>query len=309
MANDLKIPVMTIPWNVKLIDISKEITNKIILSTVEEGSLTNFLSNMLFSDGDVTGDARKKMTYFGYDLDGKCAICVIDIDKFQLYLEERNIFDEAGVIKVKVMFKRIVDYVLKKHGFKVPIIDKDDALILFLKDDKNYMNRIEKILIEIQETLRKEMDNISVSIGIGSSYENLNMMKSSLKEAELSIKYLKCNGYDTKIKKYDEIGVYKLLFNIEDKAVLENFYYGTLGPILENDKKIKEVNNIKILETYFNEDCNVTSTAEKLFLHRNTLKYRIKKVEELLECDLRNFNDCNKLKMAIEIGKIIKLYS
>ena len=308
VANDLKIPVMTIPWNVKLIDISKEITNKIILSTVEEGSLTNFLSNMLFSDGDVTGDARKKMTYFGYDLDGKCAICVMDIDKFQLYLEERNIFDEAGVIKVKVIFKRIVDYVLKKHGFKVPIIDKDDALILFLKDDKNYMNRIEKILIEIQETLRKEMDNISVSIGIGSSYENLNMMKSSLKEAELSIKYLKCNGYDSKIKKYDEIGVYKLLFNIEDKAVLENFYYGTLGPILENDKKIKEVNNIKILETYFNEDCNVTSTAEKLFLHRNTLKYRIKKVEELLECDLRNFNDCNKLKMAIEIGKIIKLY-
>ena len=55
---------------------------------------------MLFSDGDVTGDARKKMTYFGYDLDGKCAICVIDIDKFQLYLEERNIFVEAGVIKV-----------------------------------------------------------------------------------------------------------------------------------------------------------------------------------------------------------------
>ena len=51
------------------------------------------------------------------------------------------------------MFKRIVDYVLKKHGFKVPIIDKDDALILFLKDDKNYMNRIEKILIEIQEYL------------------------------------------------------------------------------------------------------------------------------------------------------------
>lgn len=44
VANDLKIPVMTIPWNVKLIDISKEITNKIILSTVEEGSLTNFLS-------------------------------------------------------------------------------------------------------------------------------------------------------------------------------------------------------------------------------------------------------------------------
>ena len=306
VANKLKVPVFTIPWSVKLIDISKEITNQIILSTIEEESLTHFLSNLLFGDGEITGDAIKKAAYFGYDLEGKCSICIIDIDKFQLYLEERKIFEEAGVSKVKILFKRNVEDILKKHGFKIPLIDKDDAVILFLKNDKNYMVRIEKVLLEVQDILKQEIDNISVSIGIGSGYNNLKMMRKSLKEAELAIKYLKCNGYDSKIKKYDDIGVYKLLFNINEKDILEKFYYDTLESIVENDKKSKEVNSIKILEAYFNENCNVTSTADKLFLHRNTLKYRIKKIEELLDCDLRNFNQCNKLKMAIEIGKVLK---
>ena len=306
VANKLKVPVFTIPWSVKLIDISKERTNQIILSTIEEESLTHFLSNLLFGDGEITGDAIKKAAYFGYDLEGKCSICIIDIDKFQLYLEERKIFEEAGVSKVKILFKRNVEDILKKHGFKIPLIDKDDAVILFLKNDKNYMVRIEKVLLEVQDILKQEIDNISVSIGIGSGYNNLKMMRKSLKEAELAIKYLKCNGYDSKIKKYDDIGVYKLLFNINEKDILEKFYYDKLESIVENDKKSKEINSIKILETYFSENCNVTSTADKLFLHRNTLKYRIKKIEELLDCDLRNFNHCNKLKMAIEIGKVLK---
>lgn len=305
-ANELKVPLFIIPWSVKLTDVSKEITNQIILSNIEEESLAHFLSNLLFGDGEINGDAIKKAAYFGYDLEGKCAICIIDIDKFQLYLDERNIFEEVGVNKIKILFKRIVEDIFKKHGFKIPIIDKDDAVVLFLKDDKNYMLRTEKVLVEIQSVLKNEMDNISVSIGIGNGYNDLKMMRKSLKEAELAIKYLKCNGYDSKIKKYDEIGVYKLLFNIDNSSILENFYYSILEPIIENDNRNKEVNSINILETYFNENCNVTSTADKLFLHRNTLKYRIKKIEELLGRDLRNFNDCNELKMAIEIGKVLK---
>lgn len=305
VANKYNVPLFTLPWSIKLIDISKEIINEIILSNIEEKSLTHFLSNLLFVEGEITGDAIKKAAYFGYDLEGKCSICVIDIDKFQLYLEERNIFEESGVTRVKILFKRVVEDILKKHGFKVPIIDKDDAVILFLKDDENYMMRINKVLIEIQDVLRETMDDLSVSIGIGSGYDNLNRMKESLKEAELAIKYLKCNGYDSKIKKYKDIGIYELLFNIDNKRVLEGFYYEVLEPILENDKVNKDITSIKILETYFNENCNITSTADKLFLHRNTLKYRVKKIEELLNCDLRNFNHCNKIKIAIDIGKIL----
>ena len=86
---------------------------------------------------------------------------------------------------------------------------------------------------------------------------------------------------------------------------LENYYLDILGPIIENNKN-KDILSVQILETYLSENCNLTSTAEKLFMHRNTLKYRIKKIEEALDCDLHNFEQCMKVKMALYISKMLK---
>jgi DNA-binding PucR family transcriptional regulator len=148
------------------------------------------------------------------------------------------------------------------------------------------------------------MDNLSVSVGIGNSYKDLKMMKQSLNEAELAIDSAKCQGLDDTITKYKDIGIYGLLFSINNRTVLENYFTEILGPIINSENK--DNNLIEILETYLNENCNITVTAEKLFLHRNTLKYKIKKIEELLNCDLHNFNECTKVKIALYVSKVLK---
>ena len=162
------------------------------------------------------------------------------------------------------------------------------------------MSRLHKALKEIQEVIKKRMDRLSVSVGIGTSYKDLKMMKQSLNEAEISIDSAKCQGLDDTITKYKDIGIYGLLFSVKNKSVLENYFLDTLGQISNNDNNLFE-----ILETYLNENCNITITAEKLFLHRNTLKYNIKKIEELLNCDLHNFEDCMKIKIALYVNKIL----
>lgn len=104
----------------------------------------------------------------------------------------------------------------------------------------------------------------------------------------------------------NQIGIYALLYGINNKSILKDYYNNVLGVIVENDKKAKDMGSIKILETYLNENCSITNTAEKLFMHRNTLKYRIKKIEERLNCDLHDFDDCVKIRMALYISNIIK---
>jgi DNA-binding PucR family transcriptional regulator len=95
-----------------------------------------------------------------------------------------------------------------------------------------------------------------------------------------------------------------LLFSVKNRTILENYFTEVLGAISSSDNK--DNNLIEILETYLNENCNITATAEKLFLHRNTLKYKIKKIEELLNCDLHNFNDCIKVKIALYVNTVLK---
>jgi sugar diacid utilization regulator len=303
LADDLEVPLFTLPWEVKLVEVSREISNAIVLSRIEENSLTHFLSNILFGDGEIEGDAIQKAAYFGYNLAGDCCICVIDIDGFERYLKSKKLEDEISISKIKITFRKIVQDILEKHALKVPIIDKDDAVIFFIRTEENCMNRLDKALKEIQEIIKKRMDGLSVSVGIGNSYKDLKMMKQSLNEAELAIDSAKCQGLDDTITKYKDIGIYGLLFSINNRTVLENYFTETLGAInIEN----KDNNLIEILETYLNENCNITVTAEKLFLHRNTLKYKIKKIEELLNCDLHNFDDCIKVKIALYINKVLK---
>jgi len=306
LADKLGLPLLTLPWEVKLVEVSKEISNAIILSRIEENSLTHFLSNILFGDGKLDGNAIEKAAYFGYDLSGECCICFIDIDGFERFLKSNNLYDEVSISKIKITFRKIVQDILEKHALKIPIIDKEDEVILFSKCEENYMNRLNKALKEIQQEIKKRINGLSVSIGIGNSYSDLKMMKQSLNEAEIAINSAKCQGLDDTITKYKDIGIYGLLFSIENKNVLKNYYQDVLGLIIENDNKNKDISFIQILETYLNENCNITVAAEKLFLHRNTLKYRIKKIEELLDCDLHNFDDCIKVKIALYINKIFK---
>jgi len=303
LADKLEVPLFTLPWEVKLVEVSREISNAIVLSRIEENSLTHFLSNILFGDGEIEGDAIQKAAYFGYNLAGECCICVIDIDGFERYLKLKKLEDEVSISKIKITFRKIVQDILEKHALKVPIIDKDDAVIFFIRSEENCMNRLDKALKEIQEIIKKRMDDLSVSVGIGNSYKDLKMMKQSLNEAELAIDSAKCQGLDDTITKYKDIGIYGLLFSISNRTVLENYFSEVLGAINNNNK---DNNLIEILETYLNENCNITVTAERLFLHRNTLKYKIKKIEELLNCDLHNFNDCMKVKIALYINKVLK---
>ena len=303
LADKLEVPLFTLPWEVKLVEVSREISNAIVLSRIEENSLTHFLSNILFGDGEIEGDAIQKAAYFGYNLAGECCICVIDIDGFERYLKLKKLEDEVSISKIKITFRKIVQDILEKHALKVPIIDKDDAVIFFIRSEENCMNRLDKALKEIQEIIKKRMDGLSVSVGIGNSYKDLKMMKQSLNEAELAIDSAKCQGLDDTITKYKDIGIYGLLFSISNRTVLENYFSEVLGAINNNNK---DNNLIEILETYLNENCNITVTAERLFLHRNTLKYKIKKIEELLNCDLHNFNDCMKVKIALYINTVLK---
>ena len=306
ISNKLEIPLFTLPWEAKLVEVSQEISNAIILARIEENSMNHFLNNILFGDGDLEGKAIEKAAYFGYNLTGECCICVVDIDGFEKFLKLKGLDDEISISKIKLTFRKIVQDILAKYALKVPIIDNGDAVIFFNRAEENCMNRLEKALKEIQEVITKRMDGISVSVGIGNAYEDLNMMKQSLKEAELAIESGKCEGLNNTIRRYKEIGIYGLLYSVENKNVLENYYVDTLGAIIENDNKSKDSNLIEILETYLNENCNLTITAEKLFLHRNTLKYRMKKIETALNCDLRSFEQCMKVKVALDINRMLK---
>ncbi len=305
-ADKLELPLFTLPWEVRLVEVSKEISNTIILARIEEKFMNDFLNNVLFGQMDLGINIKEKASYFGYNLQGRCCICIIKINNSKGGSKMQSLEDEISISKVKLTFRKLVQDTLLKYSLKVPIIDNDDEIIFLNRAEENSMNRLNKALMEIQEMIKsRHMNGISTNIGIGNGYEDMNLMKDSFNEAKIVIDSLKCEGLTQVIRKYSEIGVYSLIFGIENKKILENYCRQVIGPIIEKSNKNKDISSIEILDMYLNENCNVSIAAEKLYLHRNTLTYRIKKIEQLLNCNLHNFEECLKIKMALYISKTL----
>ena len=162
IANKLEIPLFTLPWEVRLVEVSKEISNAIILARIEENSMNHFLNNILFGHSELEGNVKEKANYFGYNLEGKCCICIIQIDGFEKFVKVKKLDDEISISKIKLTFRKIVQDILEKYSLKVPIIDNDDAVIFLNRAEENCMNRLEKALKEIQEIIKKRVNGLSV---------------------------------------------------------------------------------------------------------------------------------------------------
>jgi purine catabolism regulator len=97
---------------------------------------------------------------------------------------------------------------------------------------------------------------------------------------------------------FPDLSIYRLLFQIEHNPELIAFQEEMLGPLLaqENSREL-----IHTLETYFRHNSNVSQSAEALFIHRNTLNYRLERIAEMLNQDLEKPETRLALQLALYI--------
>ncbi len=105
---------------------------------------------------------------------------------------------------------------------------------------------------------------------------------------------------------FDELGAIRLFYNLNERD-LNEFFQEVLGPLEKHDRE----NNGQLLLTlwhYLSANCESSIITEKLFIHRNTLRYRLQKIEKLLDVSLgdeeKKFNIHAALKVAAILGKV-----
>ena len=298
VANELDFPIFILPWEVHLVDVSKEISNSIITSRIEENTLNQFLNNILFGDGLLENNPVEKAAYFGYELEGKCYVSILRVTRV-------NPKEDIKAYKHSVFrIKKNLCEIMNKNGLNIPVVDNDGDIIVINKYEENAVRKLENSFSELE--MSTNHDDYVMKVGVGNEYDDLRKIKHSYLEAELAVKSLGSQKDGELIKKYKNIGLYALLYGITNRDILINYYTNQLGDIIEKNKKTNDVSELKILETYLNENCSITETAEKLFMHRNTLKYKINKIEKTLNCDFHNFDDCVRLKIAIFAKNVIE---
>lgn len=302
LADELSLPLFELPWEVKLVDITQEICSAIVINEFEKNTLENLLENILFGRDSIENDTIQLALNYGIDLEDNCAVGILEIDNFPGFLKEKNINEEGTINDIRNYLLKTVKQAFSRNSLNVLTMPKNESVVFLTKYNAFIKSKLPKILNEVRNAMSNRFSSICISAGVGNSYNNVDDLRKSYKQAGQAIKVLRGQYGGNNTYFYENLGIYLILMKIDDMPFLEKFYNEMFMPILEYDKST----NSKLLETfeaYLAENCNMDKTSKKLFIHKNTLKYRLEKIEKLLECDINNFQQLVKYEIAFKVGK------
>ncbi|MCC6606320.1 MAG: helix-turn-helix domain-containing protein [Anaerolineae bacterium] len=102
---------------------------------------------------------------------------------------------------------------------------------------------------------------------------------------------------------FSSLGVYQLLVQMEEHPAVRNFTDQVIGPLVEYDDQHNS-SLVKTMDAYFEHHGNISQTAESLFIHRNTLLYRLDRIQELTGHDLNQSNMRLALHLALKLWQL-----
>lgn len=144
-----------------------------------------------------------------------------------------------------------------------------------------------EVKIEPYKTALEQNYHIAASFGRSRPHP-LHSLRRSCDEARLALHYPQVMGNKAEIQYFSDLGIFTPLLSLELENV-KTFCRNTLEPLLNYDAK-NECGLLPTLTELVNSDFNLKETAKNLFIHINTLYYRIEKIEQLLRVDLSRIN-------------------
>ena len=143
-------------------------------------------------------------------------------------------------------------------------------------------------------------DSIRMYLGCGRVYPDgsKSNIRRSFQEAQRAITLLKKKLFNGNLLFYEDIGIYKLLYEIKNIDELKSFYESNLGLLIKSDIK-SSGNLVDTLRCYLKNNCSLVNTAQDLYIHRNTLIYRLNTIKEILQKDLNDSSVRFELHMSL----------
>ena len=187
----------------------------------------------------------------------------------------------------------------KQRDFVLSISEQDLVLVKEVRlnvDTKEFI----KLAKTIEETLNSELF-VKTVIGIGTIAATLKDLAVSYKEAQAAIEVGKVFDTEKNIISYENLGIGRLIYQLPT-TLCEMF----LSEVFKkNSIDALDQETLYTIQKFFENNLNVSETSRKLFVHRNTLVYRLEKIKKITGLDLREFDHAIIFKVALMVKKYL----
>lgn len=211
---------------------------------------------------------------------------------------------KAGSVDNVIVYETLNNmFVENNKDFIFNVNSSDIALIkeLPFQNGQSENIKLNKMAEEILETLKSKISS-KILIGFSSQVDNIKKLEQSFKEANVALNIGEIFSDTNKIVNYNKLGIFRIIYQLPttlcDTFLKEVFKKMSLESL---DKE-----TFSTIYSFFENNLNVSETSKKLFIHRNTLVYRLEKIKRLTGLDLKKFEDAIIFKIAIMIKKYLK---
>lgn len=187
----------------------------------------------------------------------------------------------------------------KGKDFVVSTGDNDIILVKELKTQSD-LKKLEQNARNIVDTIQSEF-YLKVAVGIGSVVSGVRELARSYKDAQVALEVGRVFDMEKSIVNYENLGIGRLIYQLPTTLceifLQEVFKNGSLESL---DKE-----TLTTIQCFFDNNLNVSETSRKLFVHRNTLVYRLDKIKKITGLDLRMFEHAITFKVALMVKKYL----
>ena len=202
----------------------------------------------------------------------------------------------ADVATVDVLAGMFPD---KQQDFVLSINETDIAVVRQITHSTTAED-LEKMARAMEDTLKNELF-VKTVIGFGTVAEHLRSLADSYKEAQTAIDVGKVFDTEKSIINYENLGIGRLIYQLPT-TLCEIF----LSEVFKkNSIDSLDQETLFTINKFFENNLNVSETSRKLFVHRNTLVYRLEKIKKLTGLDLRQFDHAIVFKVALMVRKYL----
>jgi len=256
----------------------------LIIAYKERYDRNNFFQNLLL-DNMLLVDIYNRAKKLHIEVAVPRAVLLIETDKEK---------DTTAMELLNGMFtSQIGDY--------ITAVDESNVILIKALGAEDEYDRLEQIAYTIVDMMNMEA-MLNVRVAYGTIVGELKEVSKSYKEAKMALDVGKIFYAEKKVTAYNTLGIGRLIYQLPINLcrIFIDEIFGDNVPSELDDETLTTINK------FFENNLNVSETSRQLFVHRNTLVYRIEKLEKSTGLDIRTFDDALTFKIALMVVNYMK---
>ncbi len=292
-CNESDFPLFSVPWHVYMAQIMKKFCEEITIADRTSMELTSAVKNAVFlpTQEDLYVPILER-----YGFSRELPYCAAVISIMHNEPEKRKSINMANLAE------NISNFIMPKYPGSLVFELNGIVLAVFMNfTDQRVLTAVSDIM-KYGKKLLPEGDGIYC--GIGRNTKSVRCLCKSYRIAQKVLRLQMKLGKEDTVVSYRDLGVYRILMSVEDDEMIKEYYADTIEPLIQYDE-INGTGYVDFLKVHFETGGNIQKTAGRLYLHRNSVIYKIHKIEEILGCDLSDLTVRMEINLAVKLHDLL----